>query len=355
MSAFDPKRSRHERLPKVTATTLFVEKFECILRLRTTGNMGAVVERQNRSLRVGTIAMISFLFATAAQACDPNEECNRCLASAFGRCQLRGNDPACEARKKACQVPVVGPLVTLPGTPLGPGGVLGPGGPGVGPISGEHLKTCIARPGDCPKIVLTDTFYAQLAPIVDEYIQYLQRQGNGRWQGIPQELTGRIRPFYPEINLNSVRFATNVNTLHGKAITIGNEIFFPWNLDLYNNANDQKLLFHELEHVVQYQRRGGVRPFLAEYIAKIPGKVISQRSFQIHDQLDIEQAAIAKAEQVSRATTGFVSAAPGTFGAAYGNFCNTPVGRFGPGPMNFVGAQCYADTPWGRQFGQISQ
>ena len=66
----------------------------------------------------------------------------------------------------------------------------------------------------------------------------------------------------------------------------------------FNNRDDLKLLFHELEHVGQYGRRGGVCQFLAEYISKIPGKVISNISFLIHDDIDIERAAIAKSEEV---------------------------------------------------------
>jgi|SRR5271166_3224818 len=130
-------------------------------------------------------ALLSFLFSRAAFACDPHEECNRCLASAFGHCITRGNDPICEARKAACQVPVVGPAITGPGTPLGPGGVLGPGGPGVGPITGEDLKFCFRDPNRCPARVLSSTVYSQLAPIVDKYISLLENQamaGGGVYQ-----------------------------------------------------------------------------------------------------------------------------------------------------------------------------
>jgi hypothetical protein len=44
-----------------------------------------------------------------ALACDPNEECSRCLASASGHCITYGNDPVCEARKLACQREAGGP------------------------------------------------------------------------------------------------------------------------------------------------------------------------------------------------------------------------------------------------------
>src|SRR5271166_760365 len=115
--------------------------------------------------------------------------------------------------------------------------------------------------------------------------------GNGRWRGIPSEIANGVAQYYPDVNISAVRLAMGVNTVHGQAITIGNDIFFPRELDL-STKGDQQFLFHELEHVGQYARRGGVRPFLAEYIAKIPGKVIANRSFEIHDDIDIERAAI---------------------------------------------------------------
>src|ERR1700730_6878634 len=85
--------------------------------------------RQKRDLAVKTVALI-LVFWTAAGSiaanaqnaepggcpsaekidctptrnCEKSEDqrdCNRCLFSAFGRCQVRSNDPACEAAKAA--------------------------------------------------------------------------------------------------------------------------------------------------------------------------------------------------------------------------------------------------------------
>jgi hypothetical protein len=97
--------------------------------------------------------------------------------------------------------------------------------------------------------------------------------------------------------LDDVRFATNIRTIHGQAITIGSEIFFPGDLD-FSDVADYKLMFHELEHVVQYAQRGGIRQFIAEYIAKVPHEVIARRSFDVHDEHEIERAAIRKSETV---------------------------------------------------------
>ena len=45
--------------------------------------------------------------------------------------------------------------------------------------------------------------------------------------------------------------------------------------------------------------------------------------------------------------------APG--GLVLGNFCATPAGVFGPGPLNPVGADCNAQTPYGMFFGQVTR
>ena len=60
-------------------------------------------------LSLGAAAAL-LIIARASLACDPNESCMRCLASAFGRCIQSGNDPVCEARKSACQIapPILG-------------------------------------------------------------------------------------------------------------------------------------------------------------------------------------------------------------------------------------------------------
>jgi hypothetical protein len=70
-----------------------------------------------------TASILAFSLATlstsGATACDPNERCDICRSRASGTC-VRGNDPACEARKAACQAagaPRTGP--PRPGLPPG--------------------------------------------------------------------------------------------------------------------------------------------------------------------------------------------------------------------------------------------
>jgi hypothetical protein len=42
-------------------------------------------------------------------------------------------------------------------------------------------------------------------------------------------------------------------------------------------------------------------------------------------------------------------------GPSIGSFCTTPKGRFGPGPTNPLGSACSVDTPYGPDFGQVTQ
>jgi Protein of unknown function (DUF1036) len=79
------------------------------------------------------------------------------------------------------------------------------------------------------------------------------------------------------------------------------------NLNPYGH-DDAHLLFHEMEHSVQYAARGGIEPFLSEYVTKSIGGIIAKENFNIHtdvndihDNIDIESAAINKSNEVSQA------------------------------------------------------
>lgn len=228
--------------------------------------------------------LIFIILSTEVLACDPNEECNRCLLSAFGHCVQRGNDPVCEARKKICQDggPVAPIIIDTPGSPLRPGG----------PIPKEAIENCISDPSHCPAEFLSRTGYEVVRPIVQQYLHFLKTQAHGHWQMLDPDFINDWQSDY-SVDLRQVRYATSINTVHGQAITIGYNIFFPNEIDI-SYQDDEKLMLHELEHVVQYSRRGGVEPFLSEYILKSAGKIIARRSINIHDFVDIESAAIRK-------------------------------------------------------------
>jgi hypothetical protein len=299
-----------------------------------------------------------------ALACDPNEECSQCLVSAFGNCTVRGNDPVCEARKLGCQrAPAV---VNTPGSPFGPGGPLAPGGP-IG-MGAPEVQQCLANISSCPAQILARISYEAVRPIVDGYIGFLNSQVGNNLFALDPTFISAIQPYY-SVDLRGVRYATGINTLHGMDITIGNTIYFSGNVvvDL-NYPVDAKLAYHELEHVVQYANRGGVEPFMAEYILKAGGSILQGgNSISMHDNIDLEQAAIAKANQVENAVAANggkpntqPSGAPPVLPAQVtappaGNICRIPTGgcymqMFGP-----VGFACWCATPGGPANGVISQ
>ncbi|SEP49467.1 protein of unknown function [Methylobacterium sp. ap11] len=231
-------------------------------------------------------------------ACDPNENCRRCLISAFGNCIKEGNDPICEARKKTCQI--IPQLVDTPGSPFGPGGIAASGGP----VPLRVLKTCAENITSCPSAVVAQLSYEAVRPIVDSYRAHLSAQANGKWKSLPKDFIDAVKSYYLNVNLDNVRYAENIYTIHGQAITIGDEIFIPSNMDL-GQPDGKRLMLHELQHVVQYQRRGGPDPFLAEYIAKSIGKIAERRSFNVHDYIDLENEANKKAEEVYNSVRAF--------------------------------------------------
>jgi uncharacterized membrane protein len=98
----------------------------------------------------------------------------------------------------------------------------------------------------------------------------------------------------PCANFRDRLYATDINTIHGQAITFHYNIFFPSSVTL-NLRSDMKLMLHELEHTAQYERKGGERAFISEYLLHSAGQVISRRSIDIHDFVATERDAIARA------------------------------------------------------------
>lgn len=226
----------------------------------------------------------NFVISNFSFACDPNEECNKCLVKKpFGGCFIRGNDPECEARKKACQI--FPPLaVTIFNGPLFKGGV----------IPKDTIDKCIQYPGKCLDEVVARGGYEFVRPITDAYFGHLRNQAAKKFNKIPESIIQKLQPYY-NFDLRNVKYATNINTVHGQNITVGSEIFFINDID-FNACSDFILLAHELEHVSQYASRGGVEAFIPEYILKAIGKVLETGTFNVHDYIDIESSALTKAE-----------------------------------------------------------
>ena len=176
-------------------------------------------------------------------------------------------------------------------------------------ITPEIGKKCIEQISKCPGNILGHIGYNNVRPIFDSYRIHLNNQANGRWQPLPESFVSAAQSIYTGVNLKSVRYSTNINTLHGQAITIENSIFFPRNID-FSNYDDVEWMIHELEHVLQYQRKGGLENFIPEYLVKGLGKIIQKRSFNIHDFIDIERAAIEKARVHTRKIYNLMNGSP---------------------------------------------
>jgi hypothetical protein len=294
----------------------------------------------------------------SANACDPNESCNRCLASAFGHCIQRGNDPICEARKATCQV--APPIVNTPGSPFGPGGPLAPGGPIPG-VSMDQVQRCVSDLAACPGQILSQIGYQTIRPIIENYIGFLQNQVGKNVQSLDEDFIADVQAFYP-LDLHNVRYATNINTIHGASITIGNMIYCTHDIDLTDD-DDAALAYHELQHVVQYARKGSVDSFMTEYVLNAGGSILrGGNSVDIHDNIGLEREAINKATEVAAGVASASNQTPPSFPQqgsfpqqpALGNICRIPFGGCvlpGAGP---IGMGCFCGTPNGPINGIVS-
>lgn len=130
---------------------------------------------------------------------------------------------------------------------------------------------------------------------VSGYLEFLYQQGNNRWERLPDDFKSCYREYYS--NLDNVRYATNVNTVHGSAITVGSEIYFPKDINL-SNPDDRRWILHELEHVRQYQVVGGVSAFLVKYIVQGAIQIGRNGSINIHDNIELEREANSKADRM---------------------------------------------------------
>jgi hypothetical protein len=134
-------------------------------------------------------------------------------------------------------------------------------------------------------------------PVVREYFTYLESQGSNRWKRLPKRLQSILAPEYIKAFLSKVRYAENINTVHGQAITVENNIYFPTSINL-NNYSDMSWLLHELEHVSQYQVHGGKTSFVIKYLANGVLEIGRNGSIDIHDAINLERDADNKSNRI---------------------------------------------------------
>lgn len=128
------------------------------------------------------------------------------------------------------------------------------------------------------------------------YAGTLEEQAEGKWKKLPQELIKILEEYY-SFDLDMVKFATSINTGHGQATTIEDQIFFPQEIDL-ENKDDLKWMLHELVHVQQYLDAGGFESFMLKYLVQGGAEIIKHKSFSIHDLIPLEGSANGKAKAI---------------------------------------------------------
>jgi Domain of unknown function (DUF4157) len=155
--------------------------------------------------------------------------------------------------------------------------------------------------------------WAALDPVLrtigEAYIKYHEDQAAGKYKPLPLWLRAVLDDLDAyDVDMNLVHYAENISTFEDNAVTIGYNIHFPREISIEResiDSDDLEWILHELEHVVQYKRTGGVAPFLAKYVIQSTGSAITNLSsnwkkyvISIHDNVELEKDAQNKAESL---------------------------------------------------------
>ncbi len=224
----------------------------------------------------------------------------------------------------------------------------------------DAIRACIADVGKCVNEVMT----APVAVYAQAYIETLYRQSEGKTYPFSPEFVQLAQPHY-DIDLNGITYADDIDTGHGMVLAYCDRVFFTRGGNLWQDKAELHLVLHELEHLVQCQKRGR-RTFLSEYILKGVVDFASGR-FNVHDVHEMEVAAEAKAnaltdqlwakiqsrtvpippEELLPQPTMSPSPIPPVLVPV--RYCQTQVGTCEL-PATFVpmGTPCYCNTPYGQ-------
>lgn len=224
----------------------------------------------------------------------------------------------------------------------------------------DDIRKCL---NDAQKCVI-NILSTPLAALQLAYFEYLNRQAQGRIKPFSNEFINLAQPYY-DIDLKGVTFADDINTIHGMNVALCDRIYFTHSGSIWTDKNELFLTLHELEHLVQCQKRGR-QAFLAEYLLK--GLVnVQNGTTNTHDNHEFEIAADSKARnlvdnlwnQIVTRRVAVPSSSGGTFpgGQSGGTFpsgialrfCSTPAGTCGiPPTFAPMGTPCTCATPNGQ-------
>ena len=142
------------------------------------------------------------------------------------------------------------------------------------------------------------SFFPHIPAVLFAYIKILEIRARGKWRKLPPHVIAALGEHYTPADLSKVRYACNVDTVHGMAITFEDDIYFPREIDITSSKADLHLLLHELEHVRQYEVHGGLLPFLIKYVVQGGLKILQNGLLNIHDEIGLEKEASRKADQI---------------------------------------------------------
>ena len=95
---------------------------------------------------------------------------------------------------------------------------------------------------------------------------YLRTAAHRRgWKKLSPRLQQLAQPYF-KFPLNKIRYATNVNTLHGDPVTFGYDVFFTKAMSPRQDEDDLRELFKQLKYVEGYEKAGGIWPFLMHHV-----------------------------------------------------------------------------------------
>lgn len=153
----------------------------------------------------------------------------------------------------------------------------------------QAIQQCMANVSRCA----TEIMAAPVSVAAQAYIEGLYRQSQGRVKSFPPQLISVVQRYY-EVDLRGVTYAEDINTGHGQTLAYCDRIFFTHSVSPMTNRDDLALTLHEMEHLVQCQKRGRTT-FLAEYLLKGLVDIARNGTFDVHDLHEFEIAADAKA------------------------------------------------------------
>ena len=214
--------------------------------------------------------------------------------------------------------------------------------------SPDAVVECLGDVGHCVMQILA----APLAAPVQVYLDGLYKQSEGKLRVFSKEFIALAQPYF-DVDLRGITYADDIDTGMDMNVSYCDRIFFIGHGNPWTDKKELRLMLHELEHTIQCQRRGK-SVYLAEYVLKAGMDVIKTGRLDVHDVIDYEVAADAKANQLTdklwnKIMSGWVpipgqpTMSPASLKPL--TYCQTPMGACGISPVMLpAGTSCYCNT-----------